>query len=122
MTGDKLNLGSGLRPKPREEGWVNLDKFQLPGTDLVFDLDTIGRPHLLTHTILPFHNEQFSYIHAEDVLEHVSDIVAVVNELWRVLQPGGTLWIRGPDARYPEQVWADPTHRRAFALRSFDGW
>lgn len=138
-----LVVGCGLRPKA---GAVNLDCVALPGVDVVFDLDTLGQPQTywyasrqeemfvdgtaLTwdtgalHGIgkLPFHDGRFDRIEAEDVLEHVADPVAVIQELGRVLRPGGVLWVRGPDCRYPEIVWADLTHRRAFALRTFDGF
>lgn len=106
-----LVVGCGFNPQP---GAVNLDKFPLKGVTIVHDLDT--------PIPLPFANGTFDRIDARDVLEHVQDIVRVVNELWRVLRIGGTLWIRGPDCRYPEQGWADPTHRRLFSPRSFDGW
>ncbi len=68
---------------------------------------------------LPLPSQEFDRVEAEDVLEHVADVVAVVQEFGRVLRPGGTLWVRGPDA---EWVWHDVTHRRAFSERSFDGF
>jgi SAM-dependent methyltransferase len=64
----------------------------------------------------------FDRVEAEDVLEHVDDPIAVVQEIGRVLKVGGELWIRGPDYRHPEIVWADLTHKRAFADRTFDGF
>ncbi len=114
MTQEKvLVVGCGLRPKPYA---VNLDKVKLPGVDVVFDLDEI--PEVL----LPFQSGEFDRVECEDVLEHVSDPISVVQELGRVLKPGGTLWIRGPDYRFPEIVWADLTHKRAFSERTFDGF
>lgn len=115
-----LVVGCGLRPKP---GAVNLDKFPLPGVDVVFDLNKIdldrgwGFP-----PVKEFENETYDHIEAEDVLEHVRDMVAVFNELGRVLKIGGTIWIRGPHYKYPEALWDDPTHLRAFTLRTFAGW
>lgn len=118
-----LIVGCGLRPM---KGAVNLDKYDLPGVTCKFDLNIISSMAWTAlsgrSASLPFADDYFERIEAEDVLEHVDDIVAVVNELGRVLKVGGVLWIRGPDSRYPEQVWADPTHKRAFAVRSFDGW
>lgn len=120
-----LVVGCGLRPKP---GCVNLDAVALPGVDVVFDLNRIGRIIKLTGspmdwdlrpTALPFDNDEFDRVEAEDVLEHVEDPVAVVQELGRVLRIGGTLWVRGPDA---EAVWDDITHKRAFSERTFDGF
>ncbi len=111
-----LVVGCGLRPKP---GAVNLDRVKLPGVDIVFDLNLIGK---VSYGILSFPNEEFDRIEAEDVLEHVDDPIAVVQELGRVLKVGGELWIRGPDSRYPETGWADLTHKRLFSWRTFDGF
>lgn len=108
----KLNIGCGPRPKTEKE-WVNLDKFNLPGVDIVHDLEVF--PY-------PFADGTFNEICAEDVLEHVHDIVAVMAELWRIMEVGGKLWIRGPHAKYPENLWKDPTHVRAFTPESFDYW
>lgn len=105
-----LIVGCGNRPRG---GAVNLDVCLLPGVDVVHDLDSF--PY-------PFEDESFDSIEAEDVLEHVVHFVAVVNELGRILKKGGKLWVRGPHCNYPEQVWADPTHLRAFAPRTFDNF
>jgi len=118
-----LVVGCGARPVA---GATNLDRLNLPGVDVVFDLDYVGKSlggdNPNQSNVLPFVEEAFDSIIAEDVLEHVADIVAVVNDFCRVLKVGGKLWVRGPDARFPEQLWADPTHKRGFARRSFDGW
>lgn len=118
----ELIVGCGLRPKP---GAVNLDKFPLPGVDVVFDLDGIvpfnERPRW-RHEYLPYDDYEFDRIEAEDVLEHVRDMVTVFNELGRVLKVGGIIWIRGPHWRYSEALWNDPTHLRAFTERTFMGW
>lgn len=104
-----LNVGCGLRPLKNA---INLDLFPLPGVDVIRDVQER----------LPFADAVFDKVIAEDVIEHVRDPIRVVQELGRVLVTGGTLWIRGPDGRYPEIVWADLTHKRAFAPRTFDGF
>lgn len=117
-----LIIGCGKRPRP---DCINLDRIHLHGVDTVFDLNFIGKKDRVGQVCtdgMPYLDAMFERVEAEDVLEHVDDIVAVVNDIWRVLKPEGILWVRGPDARYPEQVWADPTHKRAFAHRSFNGW
>lgn len=106
----KLNLGCGPRDK---DGYINLDIADLPGVDVVHNLEVI--PY-------PFKKETFEYIEAEDVLEHVENFVGILDELWRILKVGGTLWVRGPHGAYPMQIWKDPTHRRAFVEESFDYW
>lgn len=105
-----LIVGCGHRS---EKYAINLDMVDLPGVDVQHNLEVF--PY-------PFEDGQFEEIRAEDVLEHVDNIVGVMNELWRILEVGGTLWIRGPHANYPEQAWRDPTHRRLFVPHSFDQW
>lgn len=105
-----LVIGCGYRPK---ENSVNLDKFPLAGVDVVHDLEVLP---------LPFRDESFMRIEAEDVLEHVENIIGIMGELWRILKDDGILWIRGPHAAYPEQAWKDPTHKRLFVPGTFDNW
>jgi SAM-dependent methyltransferase len=69
--------------------------------------------------LVPFLDGYFDKVIAEDVVEHLDNPVAVVQELGRVLKVGGTLWVRGPDADW---VWHDITHKRAFTERTFDGF
>lgn len=71
---------------------------------------------------LPFEDERFLEVIAIDVLEHVESLVPVFQELLRVTAIGGQLFVRGPAGENPEIVWADPTHRRAFARRTFDNF
>lgn len=111
--GEVLVAGCGKRPMA---GAVNLDCVAMPGVDVVFDLDLIPGIHL------PFRDEMFDKVCAEDVLEHVERPIDVVCEFWRVLKPGGTLWIRGPAWNAQDILWSDLTHRRAFAPRTFDGF
>lgn len=106
----RLNVGCGRKIM---SGYINLDMVIGPGVDVVANLE---KPPL------PFDDNIFDKIHAEDVLEHVNDIVAVVEELGRILKVGGTLWVRGPHAKYPENCWRDPTHRRMFVETSMDNW
>ena len=55
---------------------------------------------------LPFPDDTFDRIIASEVLEHVSDDQAALNEILRVLKPGGTLAATVP-SWFPEQVcWA----------------
>jgi ubiquinone/menaquinone biosynthesis C-methylase UbiE len=48
---------------------------------------------------LPFPDEVFARIIMVDALHHVCDQRAIVDELWRTLQPGGRLVIEEPDVR-----------------------
>lgn len=105
----KLNLGAGTDIQKSQE-WVNLDIVKLPGINVVHDLNKYP---------WPLETELFDEIRAMDVLEHLDDPVAFVTECWRVLQPGGVLFIQTP--RYDaEFLWIDPTHKRGFHEQSMD--
>ena len=42
---------------------------------------------------LPFRNDHFDFVTMGIALRHVSDLVATFAEYYRVLKPGGTMWI-----------------------------
>lgn len=94
----KLNLGSGYRPR---EGFINIDNRAECSPDLLCDV-TAG---------LPFSDNSVDYIIATDFLEHIplGAVVGVIEDLYRVLKPGGTLEHLTPstDGR---GAWCDPTH------------
>jgi SAM-dependent methyltransferase len=66
---------------------------------------------------LPFEDESFDGVVMKDVLEHVSDPVALVEEVRRVLRRGGRVFASSPDAQ--RWAWDDYTHRRPFTRKSF---
>lgn len=102
----KLNLGCGTDIK---EEWVNLDSSPLPGVDVVHDIATLH---------LPFGDEEFDEILCQDILEHL-DYVPVLQDLHRILKPGGTLTIRVPHFT-SKHNFIDPTHQRLFSVNTFD--
>jgi SAM-dependent methyltransferase len=66
---------------------------------------------------LPFADGEFGGAVLKDLLEHVSDPVAVVREVRRVLAPGARVFASSPDAQ--RWVWDDYTHRRPFTRKAF---
>ena len=79
----RINLGCGHR---KLDGYVNVD----------FNPDC--RPDIL-HDLrkgLPFDSESADEIVAFDFLEHCEDFVSMMNEIIRVLKPGGRLMARFP--------------------------
>jgi SAM-dependent methyltransferase len=103
----KLNLGCG---RDIRSGWVNLDIAALGGVDVVHDLE--DHP-------LPFNDESFDYVECIDILEHVRDLPDMMREIHRILAPGGRLHVHGP--HFTSYTWpTDPTHRRAFAINTFE--
>ena len=85
----KLNLGSGGDIR---YGYINIDIRPLPGTNLILDLE---------NQKLPFEDGIVEEVVAQDVLEHISwrKLEGLVKEIWRVLKPGGTLYVRVPDTK-----------------------
>lgn len=73
-------------------------------------LGDVGEP-------LPFPDASFDGVVLKDLLEHVTDPVAVVAEVHRVLRPGGRVFASSPDAQ--RWVWDDYTHRRPFTRKAF---
>ena len=83
--GKKLNLGCGNKPI---EGYVNVDIFNGPSVDEVFELDKI-----------PYKAETISAISSEHALEHLphDSTRPTLQEWFRVLMPGGELHLKIPD-------------------------
>lgn len=103
----KLNLGCG---KDIREGYINVDMRPLPGVNCVHDLNKYP---------WPFEDNSAEEILALDIMEHLEDVVAAMDECHRILRPGGRLKIRVPMAGNAFG-WTDPTHRRLFTVESFD--
>ena len=101
----KLNAGSGWKKK---DSYINLDLFEECKPDILADLD---KP-------LPFKDESFDEILADNVLEHIDDVRKTMNEFHRVIKPGGMLYIIVP--QFPTfGAIADPTHKHYFIPQSF---
>jgi len=81
----RLNLGSGGKTII---GYTNVDIFQGPGIDEVFQLDDI-----------PYSDNTISAINSEHSLEHVGFARSekALHEWYRVLMPGGELILKIPD-------------------------
>lgn len=102
----RLNLGCGLDIR---SGWVNVDRVDLPGVDMVVDLDSES---------WPLDDQQFDLVLAKDVLEHCARPIAALGEIHRVMMPGGELHLQVPHFT-SRGAFLDPTHVRAFAAESF---
>ncbi len=77
-----LYLGGAGRRVP---GYVNLDLFAVPGVDVAADAE-----------LLPFPPAIFQRIECDAVLEHVRHPEQVMNEIRRVLAPGGYVHLVTP--------------------------
>ena len=103
--GTKLNFGCG---KDIRVGYINVDIDDKHNPDVVHDLNVFP---------WPWEDNSIEQIMALDILEHVEDLIPIMDEAQRVMQPAGVMYIRGPS---PDFIWDDVTHKRAFKLMSFD--
>jgi len=63
---------------------------QAAGVDASVFLQGVGES-------LPYRDGSFGLVLLDNVLEHVQDIDRVLSEAWRVLKPGGALWVVAPN-------------------------
>jgi len=103
----KINLGCGMRYL---SDYVNCDVLTHIKADKYFDLN---KPPY------PFESNSADEIFMDNVLEHLNDVVQVMEELHRILQVGGLLRILVP---YGKTDWAlqDPTHKHYFTENSLN--
>jgi len=112
-----LNLGSG---KDWREDCLNADIQASKNPDWVLDICTIpwgGKLHTRLGE-LEIKPRMFETILANDVLEHIPDLVTAMTNCKELLQVGGEMRIHVPyDLSYG--AWQDPTHVRAFNEKSW---
>lgn len=101
-----LNLGCGRK---HIEGAINLDISGTVAPDVVHDLNQKPWP-------LP--PDTFERVYAYDVIEHLDDVIATMNEIHRVCRAGARVEITVPHFS-SANAFTDPTHRHAFGLSSF---
>jgi SAM-dependent methyltransferase len=105
-----LELGSGAAPQHRDDAKViHLDIVEGPDIDLLCNLN---------HGI-PLPSNTIDAILAIDVIEHLDDVLFIMNEMHRVLKPDGLATIQVPQAGTYNH-YTDITHRRGFTKDSFD--
>jgi SAM-dependent methyltransferase len=102
-----LNLGCGRKVFPDA---VNLDVTPRTNPDVVHDLNQVP---------WPFADDSFNELRAYDILEHLDDLLSVMEEVHRVCKAGATVKITVPHYS-SSNAFTDPTHRHFFSLCSFD--
>ena len=102
-----IELGCG---KNKHEGVIGFDINPRSDADMLGDL---GAP------FLPLQDNVCDRVLCFDVLEHVPDLIHVMEEVWRVSKPGAVVEISCPFMS-SVNYFSDPTHQRAFTSRSFD--
>lgn len=102
----RLNIGCG---NDYREGYVNVDRSDAAKCDLIVNLEE-GK--------LPYEDESVDYILCNHVLEHINNLIPLMNEFHRIIKPDGILHIEVPRAGSISH-WKDPTHVRGFVRQTF---
>jgi len=102
-----LDVGCGPRKRP---GAVGIDINPRSDADIIHDLDRF--PY-------PFPDDHFDEVICDNVLEHLADLVKVMEEVHRIAKPSALVTIVVPF--YPHRhANTDPTHKHFFGVHSFD--
>jgi SAM-dependent methyltransferase len=108
-----LDLGCGDRKEHWMPDSVGIDMFNY-GQAIVHDLCV---------TPWPIADNQFQFVLAQHILEHIHDGMAfinIMNEAWRVSQKGATFKIAVPHFPSSPNWFRDPTHCRPINEYSFE--
>lgn len=115
----RLNLGSG---KDFRADYLNADINAEWSPDIILD---IGKPQPATQTFdatrfgkVTIAHGAFDEIIANDVLEHIPDLVTAMTNCLHLLREGGLFHIAVP-YDLSHGAWQDPTHIRAFNEKSW---
>jgi len=101
-----LDLGCGNK---KREGAIGVDFNGRTAADVIHDLNSF--PY-------PFEDASFDEIYIDNCLEHLDDVLRVMEEVYRICKPGGLVKVIVP---YFRSIWAfiDPTHKHFFTVDSF---
>ena len=103
----KLDIGCGLR---KHVDSIGIDKNPRSQADIIHDLDQF--PY-------PFADNEFDEVICDNVLEHLDDVIRVMEEIHRIVKPGGIVTVIVPFFAH-RNAFNDPTHKHFFGTRSFD--
>lgn len=113
-----LILGAGpfhvRRPNTHEETLVDRLPFRGKGNT---PIDVV---HNLDYTPWPFEDNNYDEIVAIHLVEHLKDLISFMNECWRILRPGGALYLATPEAGNNFNLThTDPTHVRTYRVHTW---
>jgi ubiquinone/menaquinone biosynthesis C-methylase UbiE len=99
-----LNIACGFE---RREGCINLDIRRDAEADVISDAFK-----------LPFKSNAFDRVYMHNFLEHVTDTVGIMEEVWRVCRNNAVVDIVVPHFS-SRSAWATADHVKGFALNAF---
>ena len=100
----KLNIGCEF---VKRKDCINIDVRKDVGADVLCDV-----------TKLAFKDNSIDSVYMHNLLEHISDTLSVMEEVYRVCKHGAFVDIVVPHFS-SRSAWATPDHVKAFALNSF---
>lgn len=101
-----LDVGCGVKKFP---GSVGIDRLPGADADIVWNLDEFP---------WPVDANSFDQVRLIHVIEHVGDVMKTMEEIHRVLRPGGRVLMETP--HYTDfSSWCDPTHKWHLNTYSF---
>lgn len=104
--GIKLNLGCGNK---KISSFIGVDHIKIAAADVNHDLNV---------TPYPFVFNSVDEIIADNILEHLNDIIAVMEEIHRICRNGAIIKISLPYYK-SSGAFSDPTHKHFFTENSF---
>jgi ubiquinone/menaquinone biosynthesis C-methylase UbiE len=96
--------GRGTRPDA-----ITVDINPRLNPDVIHNLETVP---------WPFKDNHFKSIVCHHILEHLQNFTEVMNELHRICEAGGTIWIQVP--HFSSRYAHSPGHVFSFNVESFD--
>jgi len=101
-----LDLGCGKKKRP---GTIGVDHSNRHAADIIHDLNVF--PY-------PFEEATVDGAYLDNVLEHLDSPLHVMEEIYRIMKPGGFVKVIVP---YFRSNWAfiDPTHKTFYTIDSF---
>lgn len=102
-----LDVGCG---KNKPANTIGIDKSPFSNADIVWNLECFP---------WPVESSSFDVITCRHVLEHLGDVVKVMEEIHRIAKPEAKVIIEVPHFSHPD-AFRDPTHKHFFSYFSFD--
>ncbi|MCX7778668.1 MAG: class I SAM-dependent methyltransferase [Patescibacteria group bacterium] len=103
----KLDIACGQNKRP---GFKGVDIVPGPGIDFVWNLEE--------YPWQPFEDDSVEEVYCSHYLEHVSDLMQFMDEVWRICEDGAKVTFLCP--YYTSiRAWQDPTHKRAISEATF---
>ena len=102
-----LDAGCGTKKFP---GAIGMDIRPHPSADIHHDLNEVP---------WPFEDGSCDLVVIRHALEHLKDVVAIMDELYRITKPGGTIVVEVPHFTWAE-AYTHPGHIHFFSGGSLD--